>query len=1274
MIMDRFLLVKSLAFLLAGQTLSLSADNTDRIVGDTRLKIDDIKSYSVSENSDVINYDWLSPVGCNFVDGQGTASVTMKATYIAQDSPLQLIRTYSDGHKDTLSLDVTFHRYIKSFVDHSIKPGQSVEIDGKTYTEADIYYEPAGGEEGFEQVVAHRVTVDLEGAEYRSMTEPYLQTATSNSIWISWKTDFTNSPVVVFGESESNMSEEVVGNSEKLSETYFWNSVKLTGLSPNTMYYYKIKSGDKESAVYRFRTMPEKGSKTPMRILLMGDHQLKKRSGYEWLMKAAGRKIEEKYGNLEENINMIMNVGDQVDNGTLDQYELINYYKSKQMSPFLPIMTAVGNHDTYSDPGMARYAAHNHFEELEYKGIKSGTENYYAYQAGRILFVVLSTEHTGDAQKNWVRQVVDAAKNDDSVDFIISVNHRPIQAEQYIGDISPWVRNEIIPILSETPKHVLNYGGHHHLYHRGQIAEYPLYHIINGAASYDQMWGMSSEKDYDDVQKTIDYWGYQILEFDFDKKEMKAECYAIGNKALVTDNILIDSFHRIFGKAAPEKPELEDVEEEIELPYTFRSSEYKTTTDEKLNTVQYQFSTTPEFTTISLNVVRDVENLYGSTKSPLYLPIDLNHNVDITEYTLPGMGLSNGTYYVRVRYRDENMEWSDWSDSKTFKVIGSVVSEPVISMEKNVYDLNSEIEISYSNAPVGKDAWIGVYRKSEKPGTGAGTTVSYRWAYTSASAGSVKFKIDETNEYYAVLFADGGYDEITERIPFYFGPVPELSIEKDTYEEGEDIKVKFSNAPALKDDWIGIYRMGEVPGTADLSDSWDYTSQSTEGEMVLDKDLPEGYYFVNYFTRGGYFEPRERIMFAIGDSISDVSLDKMEYAESEDITIYYHEAPGTPKDWVGVYEAGKVPGVDDLDGFFYTYGSIDGKVVINAGDLKPGKYFCSLYINDSWDEVSGRKNFVVKGCRTDNASGVVTAYGSWNREEMTALDLQNATVLDLRNASFANDIVIGKNGNPNCLVYVNENDEVTDELQNVVFVGENGAHAANISLTDGHDFFSVLDFEADAVSYRRSFESGWSVFSLPFATVEEAASEDIVEVLSKIEDDNMFFVRTKEILSGTPYLMYAEEAGERVFSANGAKVSASVMEDGAFVANFRELSGSALGEVYMFEHADGKSSFIPAAGVGSIAAFRGYVKNGGEFEMYNVIHDVLSVGNNESDGFRIYVSEGALYIVSGNEGLLTVYGIDGVKMSDLHVEAGLNIFHNFEKGFYIIGGRKIVIN
>ena len=78
--------------------------------------------------------------------------------------------------------------------------------------------------------------------------------------------------------------------------------------------------------------MQEKGDRKPMRILLMGDHQIKSRSGYEWLMKAAQRKIEEKYGKIEENIDMIMNIGDQVDLGTLEQYEHIHLFKSRLLA------------------------------------------------------------------------------------------------------------------------------------------------------------------------------------------------------------------------------------------------------------------------------------------------------------------------------------------------------------------------------------------------------------------------------------------------------------------------------------------------------------------------------------------------------------------------------------------------------------------------------------------------------------------------------------------------------------------------------------------------------------------------------------------------------------------------------------------------------------------------------------------------------------------------------------------------------------------------------
>lgn len=936
---------------------SAAVANDGPISGATEIGMDDTLTYSVPANAEVTGYRWMLPRGCKVISGQGTNEISLRSTFLAQDGALQVERTFTDEHKDTLSLALSVYRMITGLEDHSIPYGSSEMIAGEERSVADIYYEPVGTSlAGKPLYKAHRLTVIAPDAV--EMTKPYLQTLTDSSVWICWKTASPSDSRVRYGID--GLTQEAEGTAEKLSDTYYWHSVQLTGLKEYTKYQYSLTTDESET-VYSFMTAPSRGSRQPMRILLMGDHQIKSRSGYEWLMQAAKRKIMEKYGSLDS-ISMIMNIGDQVDDGVLSQYEQIHLFKSSLLSPYLPIMTAVGNHETYHDTNMALYAAHYHYENLPYQGIESGTENYYAYQIGRVLFIVLSTEHTGEAQKAWVRRVVDAAKTDDSVEFIISVNHRPIQAEQYIGDISAWVRNEIIPILSETPKHVFNYGGHHHLYHRGQLTDYPIYHIINGAASWDQLWGMSSEADYADVQKTIDYWGYQILEFDYDRREMSVECYAIGNRDIALDNILIDSYHRRFGLEAPEAPSIEPLASDtVTLPVTFAGSPYASESGEKLNTTQFQIASVEDFSILAEDVVRDVEDFYGSTGTPLRIPIDLNENVDITKLTFGQNELKNGTYYLRVRYRDENLEWSAWSDTIKFTVVGSIDGDPGISMTVKAVEPGEKFSVDFQYVPTGQNAWVGIYHKFENPGSATPSTV---WSYTNTASGTLTFSLDEPDEYYAVLFKDGGYTEVSERIPFLVGSTTATyTTDKTVYEEGEPVVITYENIPALQNDWFGVYRMGEVPGGASTySDSWLYiTPGQTAGTMTLATGegtaytLPKGYYYLSYLTRGYYFEPYERVYFSVGSEISSVRSDTLNYKPGEDLHIYYSSGPGTPKDWVGFYEEGKTIGEDELSGFYYTYGATDGMITVPAGELAPADYFVALYINDSYDAVS---NFI----------------------------------------------------------------------------------------------------------------------------------------------------------------------------------------------------------------------------------------------------------------------------------------------------------------------------
>ena len=64
----------------------------------------------------------------------------------------------------------------------------------------------------------------------------------------------------------------------------------------------------------------------------------------------------------------------------------------------------------------------------------------------------------------------------------------------------------------------------------------------------------------------------------------------------------------------------------------------------------------------------------------------------------------------------------------------------------------------------------------------------------------MNFTIDETNEYYAVLFEDEGYTEISERIPFYVGPEPQISLERANSKKEKTSVVTLPNAPGLKND------------------------------------------------------------------------------------------------------------------------------------------------------------------------------------------------------------------------------------------------------------------------------------------------------------------------------------------------------------------------------------------------------------------------------------------------------------------------------------------
>lgn len=796
---------------------------------------------------------------------------------------------------------------------------------------------------------------------------PYLQTPRPDSMWVSWFSDSAPNGHIEWGSSPDSLTNTVTAALDVLGTGYHYHAGRITGLSPNSYYYYRVRNGTTASEVFRFRTPVPAGTKTGrMRVLVMGDNQIIGENRYEKLIACAKAKIEATYGvPIEEVIDFILMPGDQVDVGTLDHYRNLHFKQCGLISPNIPIMTTVGNHETYYDTSLSLYGRIFRYDDISYAGLAGPEgEKYYAYQLANIAFIHSSSEHTGNTQKQWLRSLVDALKTDATTDLCVSVVHRPYQAEQYVGDISGWFRSEIMPMLAETEKHVLNIGAHHHLYARGQTREWPIYHIISGGTAWDQFWGQSTEVDFDDVQKTIAHWAWQLMDFDLAAKSMEVTCYAEANIKLPEasrwsyNSRIIDSFHRKLGLAAPDKPSLTNTfSAPITLPIELVSSAYQTTTSEPINSTWFQIAADAGFTNLKIDRIRDVENLYGDTGAPLYEPVNIHASVDILSLAVSA-GIYNGTHYARVRHRDANATWSAWSDAVAFTIEGSGGGAPALKLAKSVFPPNEDILATYENGPGLATDWIGIYKKGQTPGPVASTS----WQYVDGNnriSGTRNFTTNlAVGEWFVGFFTNDGYTEVAPRVPFYVGNMVVLTATEEAYDEGETVRIDFTNAPAGTKDWIGIYPVGAIPGTVTATQ---YKYATTASGFLEFAGLPKGYYYATFMVNDGYQEISQRIRFSVGTQITSVTMSSGEITAGEDFTVTFAKGPGIPKDWMGIFKQGDVPGVDVLTAYLYFAGATSGEVTFHLPDLPPGNYFVAMFTNDSYTEVSNRFLFTVVG-------------------------------------------------------------------------------------------------------------------------------------------------------------------------------------------------------------------------------------------------------------------------------------------------------------------------
>ncbi len=301
------------------------------------------------------------------------------------------------------------------------------------------------------------------------LRNPYLQLATPNSIVIRWRTNVSSDSKVKFGTSLSNLAFSTSNTTQKTE-----HEIKLTGLTPNTKYYYSVGSsitvlqGDGDNF---FVTHPVSGTVSPTRIWVIGDF------GHGT---TAQNQVRDSYTNYTgvKHTNVWLWLGDNAYNdGTDPEYQtkVFNVYP-KQFKQIVSWPTS-GNHDLHT--ANAANQTGPYFDNFtmpkaaEAGGFASGTEAYYSFNYANIHFVCLESNDaafraTTGAMATWLRN--DLAANTQRW-TVVYFHHPPYSKGSHDSDNSSelvGMRTNIIPIL-ETYKVDLVLSGHSHSYERSMM-------------------------------------------------------------------------------------------------------------------------------------------------------------------------------------------------------------------------------------------------------------------------------------------------------------------------------------------------------------------------------------------------------------------------------------------------------------------------------------------------------------------------------------------------------------------------------------------------------------------------------------------------------------------------------------------------------------------------------------------------------------------------------------------------------------------------------------
>lgn len=500
---------------------------------------------------------------------------------------------------------------------------------------------------------------------------PYLQDATPNSIYILWETDSISESIVEWGLTDT-LGSITIGTGINSFGDAMIHEVKLESLERFTHYYYRVRSGTEASDIFKFKTPPFAEDHKPFRIVAMSDMQ---RDGsfpdkfqeivHEGILTYLENNSDKE---LVDNLALVMIPGDLVVTGTTySQWEEHFFNPSGDLFSHIPVYPVLGNHEQNS-------TYYFQYFRMPENGTAGFEEHWWYKDYGKVRIIGLDSNNpfANQEQLEWLAEVLETACATDSIDFVFAQLHHPHKSEiwtpgesSYTGDVI----KQMEQFSTECGKPSIHFFGHTHGYSRGNSRDHKhLWVNVATAGGAIDNWGEFPNFDYDEFSVSHDEYGFVIIEVADDPEPMVViKRISRGDQDGVLENEVSDSVSirlspNYINKPAAVSPIGEEVAPECA---TLVASPFSSPGAFVLHgQSHWQVSSLQnDFSSLAAESWKNFENWYFDENTQA--------EDDLTDEKITGLDAYTN-YWWRVRYRDRELNWSEWSDPTPFSTGKSV--------------------------------------------------------------------------------------------------------------------------------------------------------------------------------------------------------------------------------------------------------------------------------------------------------------------------------------------------------------------------------------------------------------------------------------------------------------------------------------------------------------------------------------------------------------------------------------------------------------------------